>query len=235
MNRTWKASPGCRLQGGVPGRRIFNQRAVNRAWLPLEGIHLSKELSVSIATGAVNRPAASVRSVGTVVAGTALLAICSHMALPLFFTPVPLTLQTFAVLSLALLLSPRLAAATMVTYLVEGALGLPVFAPTPALPGLAHLFGPTGGYLMSYPLVAFLTSLLWRRIGLGVTGAVFSAVTGTVVILACGALWLNALTHAGVSGVIAAAVIPFIPGELLKITAAAIVVNGLRRSRLINT
>jgi biotin transport system substrate-specific component len=196
---------------------------------------LSKELSVSIATGTVSRPAAWVRSAGTVLAGTALLAICSHIALPLFFTPVPLTLQTFAVLLLALLLSPRLAAATMVAYLVEGALGLPVFAPTPALPGLAHLLGPTGGYLMSYPLVAPLTSLCWRRIGRGIAGAAFSAAAGTVVILACGALWLNALTHHGVTAVFATAVLPFIPGELLKIAAAAATANGLRRSRLINT
>jgi len=204
---------------------------------------LSKELS---ATTTASRPAAwvgntrllraggIVRTGGIVLAGTALLAICSHIALPLYFTPVPLTLQTFAVLLLALLMSPRVAAATMVAYLAEGAMGLPVFAPTPALPGLAHLLGPTGGYLMSYPLVAPLTSLLWRRIQRGAAGAAFSAAAGTVVILTSGALWLNAFTHAGAGVILASAVLPFVPGELLKITAAALVAGGLHRSRLIN-
>ncbi len=196
---------------------------------------MGKELSISITSGAASRPAAWVRNTGIVVAGSVLLAICSHIALPLYFTPVPLTLQTFAVLLLGLLLSPRLAAGTLIAYLAEGALGLPVFAPAPALAGLAHLLGPTGGYLMSYPIAAALTAMLWRRIHRGVAGAAFSAAVGSVFILACGALWLNAFTHVGASTVLASAVMPFVPGDLLKITAAALVACGLRRSRLINS
>src|SRR3974390_3713791 len=104
------------------------------------------------------------RSAGTVLAGSAFIAACAHIALPLSFPPVPLTLQPFAVLTLGLLLSPRLAAATLIAYLGEGALGLPVFAPGPAsFPGLAHLFGPTAGYLLAYPFAAMLISLLYRR------------------------------------------------------------------------
>ena len=202
---------------------------------PFGGIHVNKDLSVSIISSTATRPAAWVRNVGVVLAGSALLAICSHIALPLYFTPVPLTLQTFAVLLLALLLSPRLAAATMIAYLAEGAVGLPVFAPAPALPGLAHLLGPTGGYLMSYPMVAALIAFLWQRIHRGVLGAAISAAAGCIVILSCGALWLNAFSHAGASAVLASAVLPFVPGELLKIAAAASVAGGLRRSRLINT
>jgi biotin transport system substrate-specific component len=154
--------------------------------------------------------------------------------LPLYFTPVPLTLQTFAVLLIGLLFSPQLAAGTVIAYLAEGALGLPVFAPTPALPGLAHLLGPTGGYLLSYPLAAALTAMLWRRFNRGIAGAALSAAAGSVVILACGALWLNAFTHAGASAVLASAVIPFVPGDMLKITAAALVARGLQRSRRSN-
>jgi biotin transport system substrate-specific component len=200
----------------------------------LGGIQLSKELSISIMSGTASRPVVWVRNIGVVLAGSALLAICAHISLPLYFTPVPLSLQTFAVLLLALLLSPRLAAGTMIAYLAEGALGLPVFAPTPVMPGLAHLLGPTGGYLMSYPMVAALIAFLWRRIHRGVAGAAFSAAVGVVVILSCGALWLNAFTHAGFSIVLASAVLPFIPGELLKITAAALIACGLRHSRFIN-
>jgi len=196
---------------------------------------LSNELSAPIVTGAASRPAAWVRRVGIVVASSLLLAICSHIALPLYFTPVPLTLQTFAVLLIGLLLSPRLAAGAVVAYLTEGALGLPVFAPVPALGGLAHLLGPTGGYLLSYPLAAAITAILWRRVDRGVTGAALSAAVGSGVILACGALWLNLFAHAGAQTILATAVAPFIPGDLLKIAAAALVASGLRRYRVLNT
>ena len=98
------------------------------------------------------------------LAGSAVVAVCAHVVLPLTFTPVPLTLQTFAVLLLSLLFSPRLAAGTMAAYLAEGALGLPVFSPVPVMAGgLAHLLGPTGGYLLAYPAAAAVISSMWRR------------------------------------------------------------------------
>ena len=177
---------------------------------------------------AIVRPAGWLRSAGIVVGGSLLLAVCSHIALPLIFTPVPLTLQTFAVLLLGLLLSPRLAAATVFAYLIEGVAGLPVFAPSP-LAGIAHLLGPTGGYLLSYPMAAALTSFLWRRVGHGIAHAAFSAAAGSIVILACGAAWLAAMTHAGTQTIFSTAVFPFVPGDLLKIAAAAFVAAGLQR------
>jgi len=101
---------------------------------------------------------------------------------------VPLTLQPFAVLLLGLLLTPRLAAATFAAYLAEGALGLPVFAQTPQLTfGLAHLFGPTGGYLLAYPIAAPLISSLWRPTRRRFVSAAWSAAAGNLVILSCGA------------------------------------------------
>src|SRR6202789_3468836 len=102
------------------------------------------------------------RGAGIVLAGSALVAICAHLAVPLWFTPVPVTLQPFAVLLLGLLLGPRTAFAATVAYLAEGAAGLPVFTPH-GLGGIAQLLGPTGGYLLSYPLVAPMVSWLWRR------------------------------------------------------------------------
>src|SRR5580700_5700107 len=134
------------------------------------------------------------RSVGVVLVGSAFVAACAHVALPLYFTPVPLTLQPFAVLLLGLLLSPRLAAAALLAYLGEGAIGLPVFSPGPAsAPGLAHLFGPTGGYLLAYPVAAMLISLLFRLRSRGFSWALASAAVGNLVILSGGALWLAAL------------------------------------------
>jgi biotin transport system substrate-specific component len=82
--------------------------------------------------------ASLLRRAGIVLAGSAFIAVCAHIALPLYFSPVPLTMQTFAVLALGLLLPPRLAADTMLAYLAEGAVGLPVFAPTPGLTGLVQ-------------------------------------------------------------------------------------------------
>jgi biotin transport system substrate-specific component len=189
---------------------------------------LAMPVSASPAAPAVARPVTWLRSSGIVLGGSLLLAICSHIAVPLLFTPVPLTLQTFAVLLLGLLLSPRLAAATVIAYLVEGAAGLPVFAPSP-LTGIAHLIGPTGGYLLSYPFAAALTSFLWRRVGHGIIHAAFSAAAGSIVILASGAAWLLALTHAGTPTILSTAVVPFVPGDLLKIAAAALVAAGMQR------
>lgn len=177
------------------------------------------------------------RATGIILAGSALVAICSHITLPLWFTPVPLTLQPFAVVLLGLLLRPRLAAATLGAYLAEGGIGLPVFAPGLAFgAGLAHLLGPTGGYLMSYPAAAALIAYLWRRSDRGSSSAILSATTGNVLILLSGFAWLAVWTHgAGSFGSLktafALAVLPFLPGDALKVVAAAAIARGLERAR----
>jgi biotin transport system substrate-specific component len=170
------------------------------------------------------------------LAGSALVAVCAHLALPLYFTPVPLSVAPFAVLLLGLVLTPRLAFFTLAAYLVEGAAGLPVFTPGPlASGGLAHLLGPTGGYLLAYPLAAALIAWLWRQIGRrfgrGFAAAAVSAATGNLAILACGAIWLGVLTHLGVGAAITLAVLPFLPGDGLKVVAAAALAAGWQRLR----
>lgn len=172
------------------------------------------------------------RSAGLILAGSSLVAVCSHIALPLWFTPVPLTLQPFAVLLLGLLLGPQLAAATLFAYLLEGAVGLPVFAPGLGFgAGLAHLLGPTGGYLLSYPAAAALVAFLRRKLPHGFSGALMSAAAGDVVILLCGMAWLAALTHSSVPSAFALAVLPFLPGDALKVVGAAGIAKGLDRVR----
>jgi len=144
------------------------------------------------------RTAAWLQAGGVVLAGSAFVAVCAQFALPLYFTPVPLSMAPFAVLVLGLLLSPRLAAATLAAYLAEGAMGLPVFAPGP-LVGIAHLIGPTAGYLLAYPFAAPLVSFV-NRAGLGriaargFSSAMIAATAGSLAILACGAVWMAALT-----------------------------------------
>ena len=194
-----------------------------------EGNLVSKELSLPLATPAAT---AWLRAVGIVLAGSAFVALCARLSIPLYFTPVPLTLSPFAVLLLGLVLSPRLAAATLGAYLAEGALGLPVFAPSPIpAAGLAHLLGPTGGYLLCYPLAAALISFLWRRTRRGFAAALVSAAIGDLVILVCGALWLAVLTHASAQSILTLAVLPFLPGDALKIAAAAALAAGFARLR----
>jgi biotin transport system substrate-specific component len=191
------------------------------------------ENRLPIASEMANSDVASwLRDAGVVLAGSALVAVCSHISLPLWFTPVPLTLQPFAVLLLGLMLSPRLAAAILGAYLLEGAAGLPVFAPGFALgAGMAHLLGPTGGYLMSYPAAAALVSWMRRRMTSGFGSAVLSAAAGNVMILLCGFVWLAVWTHAAVGSAFTLGVLPFLPGDALKVVAAAGIARGLGRIR----
>ena len=195
-------------------------------------------LPASPAVGAPARPLGRLgdwmRAAGIVLLASAFVAACAQVALPLYFTPVPLTLQPFAVLVLGLLLSPRLAGAALVAYLGEGALGLPVFAPVfgsgPAsASGLAHLFGPTAGYLLAYPFAALLISVLYRRSRRGFVPALVSAAAGNLLIFSIGAVWLAMLTHAAAAVVLSESVLPFLPGDALKVVAAAAIAAGWLR------
>lgn len=199
---------------------------------------MNKEASTQIATRIAGQPAATpslsgvspwLRSAGVVLLGSLLLALCAHISIPLWFTPVPLSLQPFGVLLLGLLLAPGLALATVAAYLLEGAAGLPVFAPGPL--GIAHLLGPTGGYLMAYPLAALLISALWRRSRRGFGTALASAAAGDLVILFGGALWLSVIHLASLRTALSLAALPFLPGDALKIAAAGGLAAAIRRLR----
>lgn len=171
------------------------------------------------------------RRAGIVLGGSAFIAACAHVSLPLYFTPVPLTLQPFAVLLLGLLLSPGLAGATLAAYLLEGATGLPVFAPGPVTGGLAHLFGPSGGYLLAYAPAVMLIASLWRLGRRNFGTALLSAAAGNILILLCGAAWLAVLTHASAQAVFTESIVPFVPGDALKVIAAASLAAGWQRLR----
>jgi biotin transport system substrate-specific component len=155
---------------------------------------------------------------GLVVSGSLLMAICAHVSIPLWFTPVPITLQTFGVLFLALALGGWRASAALVLYLLEGISGLPVFSPH----GYGSILGPTGGYLMSYPFAALAAGLLAERITKRSRWIAYalSGIICEIVIFAAGGLWLMVLTHRSPGQIFVAAVLPFLPGEVLKASAA---------------
>jgi len=124
-------------------------------------------------TAVVSVPSLTGRRVFAVLLGVAVVAIAAQVAIPLPGTPVPMTLQPLAVLIVGGLLGPRLGAASLLLYLALGAAGLPIFTPFGA-PGVARLFGPTGGYLLAYPIAAYAVGRLagdgrrWARLGLAV-------------------------------------------------------------------
>src|SRR5690348_15089554 len=165
-----------------------------------------------------------------VIGGSLLMAACAHISIPLWFTPVPITLQTFGVMFLALSLGGWRASAALVLYLLEGISGLPVFSPH-GLGGMAQLLGPTGGYLMSYPLAALAAGLIRDSLSRRSRLIAFSlgAVACSVLVFAFGALWLATLIHKPWATVFAIAVLPFIPGEVLKSIAAVAAAMGSRR------
>src|SRR5271154_6375865 len=137
-----------------------------------------------IGSGSVTRPAAispAISGMFAVVVGSLLVALCAHVSVPLLFTPVPLTLQTFAVLLLGLTLGPGTAFAALTLYLIEGAAGLPVFSPH-GPGGILQLMGPTGGYLLSYPFAAALAGFLAQRMRATFTTYALAAAAGSVVI-----------------------------------------------------
>ncbi len=137
-----------------------------------------------------------------------LIAASAHISVP--FWPVPMTLQTFAVLAIAGVSGARLGVAAMVAYLVEGALGLPVFA---SGAGLQVLAGPTAGYL-----VGMLAAMLIVGSARGHVQRAGAMVVATVVIYAAGAAWLSQFV--GVERAIAAGVVPFLLGDVVKAALA---------------
>ncbi|MFL5562052.1 MAG: biotin transporter BioY [Gemmatimonadaceae bacterium] len=149
------------------------------------------------------------------------LAAAAHVAIPLPGTPVPFTLQPMLVVMAGFWLAPRAAVASMVLYLLAGALGLPVWAPI-GLPGAARLIGPTGGYLLSYPVAAWVVAMLARR-ATRYPARVLAAIVGMAVIYAGGLAQLTILTGSLATGVLLG-VAPFAALDLAKSLIAAALV-----------
>jgi len=156
------------------------------------------------------------RRVVLVIGGSLLLALSARLKIPL--GAVPFTMQTFVVLVLGMVYGPRLAAATLLAYFGEGALGLPVFA---GGGGLAYFTGPTAGFLLAFlPAAALLGALAERGWGRTFATTVAAMLLGTAVIFAGGLAWLGHLI--GLQKALAVGFLPFIASESAKILLAAL-------------
>jgi biotin transport system substrate-specific component len=168
--------------------------------------------------GTALAPLDRTRSVSLVFAFSLLMALSAQVAIPV--GPVPITGQTFVVLLTGALLGSRLGAAAMIVYLAEGAFGLPFFSQGRA--GFAHLLGPTGGYLFAFPAAAFITGAFaehgWdKRFH---TAAAAMAI-GSVLIMLSGWAWFSLVTNTSPLVAFQTSVLPFIPGDIVKILLAA--------------
>lgn len=159
-------------------------------------------------------------------AGSVAIAIAAQIAIPFPGSPVPVTAQTFALLVVGISLGARRGALALALYLLEGALGLPVFAGGAA--GPAAFIGPTAGYLLAFPLAALVAGALaaprssWLRIAL-------ASFASHAVVFAFGLAWLARFV--GAEHVFAVGLVPFLPGEALKIAATVLVFAGLAHDR----
>ena len=168
--------------------------------------------------GAALAPLDWTRSVSLVVAFSLLTALAAQVVIPT--GPIPITGSTFAVLLTGALLGSRLGAMAMIVYLIEGASGLPFFYGGQG--GLAHLLGPTGGYLVAFPAAAFITGAFaengWDK---RFSTAVVAMAVASIVILLSGLAWFSVLTHTSPLVAFQVSVLKFVPGDIIKILLAA--------------
>jgi len=168
-----------------------------------------------------------------------LTAAAAQISFPLPFTQVPFTFQPMVVLVGGLVLGSRLGLASQVLYLAAGLAGLPVFAASAILPpGFLRLLGPTGGYLMAYPIAAFVVGALAERgFARRYAGSVVAMLIGLAIIYVAGTVWLayfarlaSGSAAVGLATALTTGVYPFMLADLIKLAAAAGITPGLWRA-----
>lgn len=166
------------------------------------------------------------RDVILVVGGSLAVALSAQASVPMW--PVPMTLQTLLISVIGLTFGARLAAWTLLVYLAQGAAGLPVFAGGAA--GLPYMFGPTGGFLLGFVAMAWLTGwLVERGLDRGVWRLFIAAFVPALLLFVPGVLWLWTVTPLGLEEAIMAGAVPFQLGGLVKSALAAVIVAGAWR------
>ncbi len=167
--------------------------------------------------------------VALVVGASLVVALCAHITIPLMpLTPVPLTVQNLGVLLVGLLLGSRRGFAALALYLAEGAVGLPVFNPT-GPGGILQLLGPTGGFLMVYPFVAFLAGYIFERGTKTFARAAVAGLLAEMLLFAGGLTWLYVNTHS-LAKAAYLGLYWFIAAEVIKVMVAAVIAKRFSRT-----
>ena len=169
------------------------------------------------------------RQVALVVGASLFVALCARVTIPIPGTPVPLTVQNFGVLLVGLLLGSKRGFAALVLYLAEGAAGVPVFNPL-GPGGIAQLLGPTGGFLLAYPLVAWLAGFVMEHGLKSFTRAAVGGLLGEVALFTSGLAWLATLTHS-VAQAFRWGLYWFLFAEVIKVLVAAGIASRWQRRR----
>ncbi len=177
-------------------------------------------LAPTLSTRYFPRTSAWLRDLTLIAAGSLFVAILAQISIPLPFTPVPLTGQTFAVLLVGAALGSKRGLASMILYIVEGALGLPFFAGGAS--GWHVLVGATAGYLIGFVSASYISGLLAER-GLerSVKTSLIPFFIGTAIIYLFGVSWL-AVMMGNISKAIAAGLLPFLIGDAIKLVGASL-------------
>lgn len=164
-----------------------------------------------------------IKKAALVVGGTLFIALAAQVSVPMF--PVPMTLQTLAILLVGFTFGSRLATVTLLTYLAEGAMGLPVFASGHA--GLPYMMGPTGGFLIGFVAMAWIAGVAtdrgWSR---NVAAAIVVALLASAFIYLPGLAWPAAILGTGWDSLWMHWMAPFLIGDTVKAIIAALVVTG---------
>jgi biotin transport system substrate-specific component len=185
-------------------------------------------MDASLVVAGANGHATAIRVAATLFV-TVLTAAASQISVPLPFTPVPFTFQPMIVLLGGVVLGPSLGMAAQVMYLAAGLAGLPVFAYSPELPqGALRLLGPTGGYLMAYPLAAWVAGVLATRgFDRRYLTSVVAMAAGLAVVFAGGVTWLSLYAPGAearsLQAALATGFYPFVLADTIKLCLAAAV------------
>lgn len=164
----------------------------------------------------------------TIALLVALLSVFSYLAIPIPFSPTPVTMQTLGILLIGLLLSPQYAALTVAIWIAMGAIGLPVFAKGTS--GLATLFGPTGGYIFGFLACAVFIAWARGKVPNALRYSIVAAIGNYIIIYSLGVLGLMFIAKLPFTAAIANGVLPFIVGDIIKIAIAVFVAMALQRS-----
>ena len=174
------------------------------------------------------------RQIALVAGGSLFVALCAHVTIPLMpLTPVPLTVQNLGVLLVGLLLGSKRGFAALALYLAEGAAGFHVFS-IGGVGGIAQIMGATGGFLLAYPLVAFVAGFIMERGTKTFARAAVAGLAGEILLFTSGLGWLAVMTHS-ITQAFRWGLYWFIFAEIIKVMVAAGIASQMQRRTTVET